>query len=65
LGDPGTNNDNEQMPERKSAKSAGRKSVETKGKIELSRAGKMAAWTKANGKNDAENPFSKQNHPSK
>ena len=59
------NNDDEQIQERKSAKSAGRKAVESKGKIELSRAGKMAAWTKANGKNDAENPFSKQNYPSK
>jgi hypothetical protein len=42
--------------------SPGRKAVETKGKIELERAGKMAAWTRANGKNDSENPFSKGNY---
>jgi hypothetical protein len=59
------NKDSQQMPEGRSAKSAGRKAVETKGKIELSRAAKMAAWTKLNGKNDAENPFSKQNYSSK
>ena len=41
------------------------KAVKTKGKIELERAGKMAAWTKKNGKNDAENPYSKQNSYSK
>ncbi len=59
------NKDDEQTQKRKSARSAGQKTVATKGKLELSRAGKMAAWTKANGKNDAENPFSKQNYPSK
>jgi hypothetical protein len=44
-----------------SLKTPGQKAVETKGKIELERAGKMAAWTKKHGKNDAENPHSKQN----
>jgi hypothetical protein len=53
------------MSETKPPKSAARKAVETKGKIELSRAAKMAAWTKANGKADAENPFSKENCSSK
>jgi hypothetical protein len=40
---------------------AGIKSAETKGPDELSRAGKMAAWTKEHGKNDGENPYSKAN----
>ncbi len=40
---------------------AGIKSAETKGPDELSRAGKMAAWTKQHGKNDAKNPYSKAN----
>ncbi|MEI6160939.1 MAG: HNH endonuclease signature motif containing protein [Roseococcus sp.] len=42
--------------------SAGKKSAQTKGADELSRAGKMAAWTRLNGKNDAENPHSKANY---
>jgi hypothetical protein len=45
-----------------SEESPGRKAVATKGKIELERAGKMAAWTRMNGKNDAENPYAKQNY---
>lgn len=50
------------MTDKESAKSAGYKAAETKGKIELSRAGKMAAWTRINGKNAAENPYSKENY---
>lgn len=53
---------NKQTKSHSSPKSPGRKAVETKGKIELVRAAKMAAWTRANGKNDAENPFSKHNY---
>jgi hypothetical protein len=41
--------------------SPGRKAAETKGKIERVREAKMAAWTRKNGKNDAVNPYSKQN----
>jgi hypothetical protein len=52
----------EKTTELTSVKSPGRKAVETKGKIELERAGKMAAWTRQNGKNDAENPYSKANY---
>jgi hypothetical protein len=37
------------------------KAVDTKGPSERSRAAKMAAWTRKHGKNDAVNPFSKQN----
>jgi hypothetical protein len=44
-------------------KTPGQKAVETKGPDELKRAGQMAAWTKKYGKNDAENPFSKENQP--
>jgi hypothetical protein len=50
-----------QMKERESSMSPGQKAVETKGPIELKRARKMAAWTELNGKNDAENPYSRQN----
>ncbi len=57
----GESNMSEQKRELTFAKSPGRKAIETKGKIELERAGKMAAWTRQNGKNDAENPYSKEN----
>jgi hypothetical protein len=40
---------------------AAEKAIETKGPEELQRAGCMAAWTRKHGKNDAENPHSKQN----
>jgi hypothetical protein len=40
---------------------AARKAVETKGRDELSRAGKMAAWSRKHGKGRPENPFSKAN----
>jgi len=40
---------------------AGRKAVETKGDAELSRAAKKAAWTRKYGKDDASNPYSKEN----
>jgi hypothetical protein len=35
------------------------KTVETKGATETSHAAKMAAWTRAHGKNDAANSYSK------
>jgi hypothetical protein len=44
-----------------SRRQAGLKAAETKGPSERSRAAKMAAWTRKHGKNDAENPFSKEN----
>lgn len=40
---------------------AARKAVLTKGKDERKRAALMAAWTKKSGKNDKQNPFSKEN----
>lgn len=46
-----------------SPKTAGQKAAETKGRIERVREAKMAAWTRKNGKNDALNPYSKQNYP--
>jgi hypothetical protein len=52
---------NKEGSARETAKSAGQKAVETKGPIELKRAGRMAAWTKLNGKDDAKNPHSGQN----
>jgi hypothetical protein len=42
-------------------KEAGRKAVETKGEAELSRAANKAAWTRKHGKNDAQNPYTKEN----
>lgn len=52
----------EDKQESASPKTAGQKAVETKRRMELVRAGKMAAWTKKNGKNDALNPHSKGNY---
>ena len=40
---------------------AGLKAALTKGPEERRRAAKMAAWTRKHGKDDARNPFSKQN----
>ena len=37
------------------------KAADTKGPSERRRAAKMAAWTRKHGKDDAANPFSKQN----
>jgi len=43
--------------------SPGIKAAITKGPIELSRAAKAAAWTRQNGKrDDANNPYSRQNY---
>jgi hypothetical protein len=42
---------------------AGHKAVETKGEWERSREAYMAAWTRANRKDDAANPYSRQNCP--
>jgi hypothetical protein len=42
-------------------RAAGIKAAETKGPEERKRAANMAAWTKKHGKNDATNPYSKQN----
>jgi hypothetical protein len=44
-------------------KTAGQKAAETKGRIQRVREAKMAAWTRKNGKNDAVNPYSRQNYP--
>ena len=41
---------------------AAKKAAETKGAPERSRESKMANWTRRHGKNDAENPYSKQNY---
>jgi hypothetical protein len=41
---------------------AGHKAAETKGPVERSRTAYMANWTMKHGKNDAENPFSKENY---
>ena len=41
---------------------AGLKSAETKGEDELVRAAKMAAWTRKHGKDDHQNPFSRENY---
>jgi hypothetical protein len=38
-----------------------RAAVATKGSSERSRASRMAGWTRLHGKDDAANPFSKQN----
>ncbi len=46
-----------------SLKTAGQKAAETKGRIERVREARMATWTRKNGKNDALNPYSKQNYP--
>jgi hypothetical protein len=40
---------------------AGYKAAETKGPEERSREAYMAAWTKKHGKDDAANPYSRQN----
>ena len=53
----------ENKHESTSPKTAGQKAAATKGRIERVREAKMAAWTRKNGKNDAMNPFSKQNFP--
>jgi hypothetical protein len=42
-------------------RNAGLKAAETKGPEERKREALMAAWTRQNGKNDAVNPYSKQN----
>ena len=42
--------------------SAAEKAVETKGPEERSRASKMASWTRVHGKDDAKNPYSKENY---
>jgi hypothetical protein len=42
-------------------RNAGLKAAETKGSEERKREALMAAWTRQNGKNDAVNPYSKQN----
>jgi len=42
-------------------RNAGLKAAETKGPDERRREALMAAWTRKNGKNDAVNPYSKQN----
>jgi hypothetical protein len=47
---------------RERMREAGLKASETKGEEGLRRAGLMAAWTRKNGKNDAENPYTKQNY---
>jgi hypothetical protein len=44
-------------------RNAGLKAAETKGPEERKREGLMAAWTRQHGKNDAANPYSKQNYP--
>jgi predicted restriction endonuclease len=41
---------------------AGRKAAATKGAAELGRAALMAVWTRRNGKDDALNPYSRQNY---
>jgi len=41
---------------------AGIKAAETKGPEERKREGLMGAWTREHVKNDAENPYSKQNY---
>jgi hypothetical protein len=41
---------------------AGLKAAETKGPEERSREAHMAAWTRKHGKDDAKNPWSKQNY---
>jgi hypothetical protein len=41
---------------------AGRKAVDTKGAEEFSRISSMANWTMKHGKNDAENPYAKENY---
>jgi hypothetical protein len=53
----------ENKRESTSPKTAGQKAAETKGRIERVREATMAAWTRKNGKNDALNPYSKQNYP--
>jgi hypothetical protein len=53
----------ENKHESTSPKTAGQKAAGTKGRIERVREAKMAAWTRKNGKNDALNPYSKQNYP--
>jgi hypothetical protein len=53
----------EDKHESTSPKTAGQKAAETKGRIERVREATMAAWTRKNGKNDALNPYSKQNYP--
>jgi hypothetical protein len=53
----------EDKHESTSPKTAGQKAAETKGVIERVREAKVAAWTRKNGKNDALNPYSKQNYP--
>jgi hypothetical protein len=44
------------------ARRAGRKAVITKGPVECRRISLMANWTMKHGKNDAENPYSKENY---
>jgi hypothetical protein len=43
-------------------RNAGLKAAETKGPEERKREGLMAAWTRQHGKDDAANPYSKQNY---
>jgi hypothetical protein len=48
---------------KKNPNTPGVKAAITKGPIELSRAAKAAAWTRQNGKrDDANNPYSRQNY---
>jgi hypothetical protein len=52
----------ENAPSRKrKQREAAQKAIDTKGPEELSRAGRMAAWTRKHGKDDTQNPHSKQN----
>lgn len=43
-------------------RNAGLKASATKGPEEESRAAQMAAWTASNGKDDKQNPYSRQNY---
>jgi hypothetical protein len=47
---------------RRRNREAGLKSAATKGEVERSRAAHMANWTRKFGKNDKENPFSRENY---
>jgi hypothetical protein len=53
--------DEEETATKMRRRNAGLKAAETKGREERKREGLMAAWTRRIGKNDAANPYSKQN----
>lgn len=53
----------EQALKKHKQRQAGLKAAETKGAEERSRAAKAAAWTRRHGKDDAANPFSRENQP--